>query len=132
MEPLGAGETIFKLGKKEVPEPPDFGRMAITTIYLTEAEHELLAVLPAFELRKRRLSVEHGGRSFGVDVFEGALSGLVLAETELETPIDLGQPLDLPDWVVREVTRDERFTGGALAGLSDGERRALVRDVSSS
>jgi hypothetical protein len=33
MEPIQGGETIFKLGQKDVPAPPDFFRMTITNIY---------------------------------------------------------------------------------------------------
>jgi hypothetical protein len=104
MDALDGGETVFKLGKKEAPDAPDFGRTVMTTIYLTAAEHSLLAPLPAAELCKRRLHVETGSHTFGVD---------------------------LPDWIVREVTREERFTGGALAWLSDEERRELVRSLGS-
>jgi len=32
VEPLGGGETLFKLGRKEVPSPPDDSRMTITNV----------------------------------------------------------------------------------------------------
>jgi hypothetical protein len=54
MEPLRAGESVFKLGQKNAPEPPDFSRMTITNIYLSADEYEVLAALPARDLRKRR------------------------------------------------------------------------------
>jgi hypothetical protein len=129
MHPLGDGQPVFKFGKKDVPAPPDFSRMTITTIYLSQAEYELLLPLPAFELRKRRHRVEEGGRLFSVDVFDGALSGLVLAETDFETADELEQDVELPGWVVRDVSRDERLTGGALARLSEEGRAALVREL---
>jgi hypothetical protein len=62
MEPLRGGETIYKLGKKEVSAPPDFSRMTITTIYLSPSEYEQLAALPANMLHKRRYRIEEGGR----------------------------------------------------------------------
>jgi CYTH domain-containing protein len=112
MEALDGSETVFKLGKKEVPAPPDFSRMTITTIYLSPAEYDQLAVLPADELRKRRYRVEEGGRPWSVDVFDGPHEGLILAETDFETELE---PLELPGWIERDVSDDERYTGGSLA-----------------
>ena len=34
-EPLGGGETIYKLGQKNAPSPPDFARTTMTTLYLS-------------------------------------------------------------------------------------------------
>jgi CYTH domain-containing protein len=41
-----------------------------------------------------------------VDVYEGILNGVVLAEVELQ---HANQKLDLPDWVGEEVTGDSRY-----------------------
>ena len=109
MDALDGSETIYKLGKKEVPDPPDFSRMTITTIYVSAGEYEQLAALPANVLHKRRYRIEEGGRLWSVDVFD---NGLVLAETEVETG---SEQFELPDWIEREVSDDESFTGGALA-----------------
>jgi CYTH domain-containing protein len=129
MDAIDGSETVFKLGKKEVPAPPDFSRMTITTIYLTREEYELLLPLPGLELRKRRHKIEEGGRLFSVDVFGGALAGLVLAETDFESAEGLEQQIELPEWIERDVSDDERLTGGALARLSEEERAALVREL---
>jgi CYTH domain-containing protein len=59
-----------KLTQKSVVAPPDFSRMTITNIYLSAEEFDLLAQLPAHELRKRRYRVEHDNRTFSVDAFE--------------------------------------------------------------
>jgi CYTH domain-containing protein len=129
MEPIHEGETILKLGQKHVPSPPDFGQMTITNIYLSPSEYAVLAVLEAFELRKRRYPVERAGGVFSVDVFEGHLAGLVLAEISFDTREEMDQPLDLPPWVVREVGDDVRFTGGALAELTPGQAAGLLREI---
>jgi CYTH domain-containing protein len=118
MEPIPGGEPVFKLGQKQVPSPPDFSRMTITTIYLSAEEYDVFAALHAAELRKRRHVIEHGGHRFGVDVFEAHLEGLVLAEVGFETAEALGRPLELPPWVTREVSDDVGYTGGALARAS--------------
>jgi len=48
-----------------------------------------------------------------VDEFQDELTGLVLAEVEFKTP-ELLAAFAGPDFAVREVTEDPRFTGGLL------------------
>jgi CYTH domain-containing protein len=127
MEPAAGGDPVFKLGQKHVPAPPDFAEMTITNIYLSAREYDVFAVLPARELRKSRRLVEHEGRVFNVDTFEGELAGLVLAEVGFDTHAELSATFDLPPWVIREVSDDVRFTGGALAALRGDQARAFVQ-----
>ena len=103
-----AEADIFKLTQK-VPAP-EGGPGLITTMYLTRAEHAALSALPAACLRKTRLSVP----PFGVDLFEGALAGLVIAEAEFSDEEAMVSFVP-PPLVLAEVTRDERFTGGRVA-----------------
>jgi adenylate cyclase len=57
-------------------------------------------------LDKARHFVSHGGNTWQVDVYEGLLDGVVLAEIELT---DADQKLTLPDWIGAEVTADPRY-----------------------
>ena len=66
-------------------------------------------------VEKTRYLVPHGGLTWEVDVFEGAHTGLVVAEVELET---VDQSIDLPDWVGREVSHDDRYANASLARVS--------------
>jgi CYTH domain-containing protein len=118
MEPLGGGDAIFKLGQKDVPAPPDYSRVTITNIYLSPREHDVLAALPSHELRKRRYRLDHADRVYGIDVFEDRLVGLILAETSFATTDEWREHRLLPDFAVRDVSRDIRFTGGALAATT--------------
>jgi adenylate cyclase len=63
-------------------------------------------------LAKRRHIVPHGQHLYEVDVFEGALQGLVLAE--LESP-DALTVSDLPPWIGREVTGQSAYFNASLA-----------------
>src|SRR5438128_1965149 len=126
-EPLAGGPTVYKLGQKESPSPPDFSRTTITTIYLSQEEYDVFAPLPASEVRKRRHRVEEGGRVLSVDVFEGALNGLILAEVTFESVDEMTRQWHLPSWVTREVSDDVRFTGGLLAELANGQVAELIR-----
>ncbi|MGI5461259.1 hypothetical protein ACQEWB_50565 [Streptomyces sp. CA-249302] len=112
------GRCELKLTQK-VPLPrPGSVQGLITNTYLSPAEYELLASLPATLLSKTRLSVP----PLGVDVFDGRLQGLVLAEAEFTTDEE-AQSFVPPPACVAEVTDDARFTGGRLLKTS---RRELL------
>jgi adenylate cyclase len=72
----------------------------------------LMALCGPDVLEKQRFLVQRDRLVWEVDVFAGRHEGLVLAEIELERE---DQPVDLPDWVGREVTEDPRYRNGALA-----------------
>jgi CYTH domain-containing protein len=92
----------------------------ITNLYLGETEHAVLAALPARPIAKRRYRLDHEGRGFGVDVFEGELTGLMLCEAEAESREAI-MALAFPPWAGREVTADRFFTGGHLSTITAAE-----------
>lgn len=113
-----AGERSFKLTQKiPADHPGDLSHGVqglITNTYLSEREFRVISMLPGAVLAKTRYSVP----PFGVDVFEGELAGLVLAEAEFETDDDCSAfepPLDGRVRIIAEVTADPRFSGGQLA-----------------
>lgn len=63
-------------------------------------------------ITKVRYDVPYKDVAWAVDVFEGANSGLVVAEAELKRA---DQQLALPSWAGREVTNDRRYGNSALA-----------------
>jgi CYTH domain-containing protein len=129
MEPIHGGETIFKLGQKDAPVPPDFSRTTITNIYLSPNEYAVLSELDAHELHKVRHAVEYEGRIFSVDVFDFPLAGLVLAEVSFESVEEMDEKIGLPPWIGSEVSTDLRFTGGALATLTADQAAELTREI---
>lgn len=94
----------------------------ITTIYLSQEEFCVFAKLPAKVLSKSRYSVP----PFGIDVFEGELNGLVMAEAEFDGA-DGASGLKLPPFLAHEVTEDYRFTGGSLVSVSRQELQDWLR-----
>jgi CYTH domain-containing protein len=114
MERLDGSESVYKLAKKELPVDGDFSRVRITNIYLAAEEYLLLERLPAHELVKRRYKLRDGAGVYSVDVFDGDLAGLVLAETGFETEEELDAHV-APAFAAADVSRDERYTGAALA-----------------
>jgi CYTH domain-containing protein len=107
------GGAIFKLTQKVPATAGGAQQRLITTIYLTEGEFHLLCQLPGKTLRKVRYSVP----PLGIDVFEGALEGLRLAEAEFNSAAE-ADAFVLPGFVLHEVTSDVRFTGGQLVCAS--------------
>lgn len=106
------GETKWKLTKKY--ECHDASARPIVTCYLTAAEYELLAALPAHPMRKTRHHLLLDGRWWSLDVFEGPLAGLELVEAEAPDEAVLAA-LVPPPWATKEVTHDPRYQCGALA-----------------
>lgn len=76
------------------------------------ADARILLGMAHAKLEKARYEVEHAGKTWELDVFEGPLDGLLLAEIELSA---IDEPFEAPPWVGREVSADPRYTNGALA-----------------
>ena len=71
--------------------------------------------LPGVRIKKLRHRLQRlSGIVIAVDEFQGELEGLVIAEAEFDTPERLAA-FDMPEFAVREITDDLRFTGASLA-----------------
>ena len=79
-------------------------------IPLTDAK-EILKLCEPFVLQKVRYKIEHCGKIFEIDIFEGRLQGLILAEVELNSP---NEKIDLPDWIEKEVSGNPRYYNSNL------------------
>ncbi|WEK05638.1 MAG: CYTH domain-containing protein [Candidatus Devosia phytovorans] len=73
---------------------------------------EMLVMAAPHVVEKRRHIVPFGGLTWEVDVFEGRHAGLVMAEVELEAE---DQAVELPEWIGREVTEDDRYFNASLS-----------------
>ncbi len=118
-----ANRVLYKLTQKL--EGADPRERWITTLYLSAAEHAVFAALQGARIAKRRHRAASGGLEWGVDVFEGALAGLVLAEREFESEAEL-RAASPPAFASCEVTDAHAFSGGALA---TGDPATLLADA---
>jgi len=116
----GDARAFYKLTQK-VPLPQG-GPGLITTVYLSEDEHERLATVPALVLAKTRFSIP----PFGVDAFGPPREGLLLAEAEFESHVEM-HSFAVPSWAIAEVTNDPRFSGGCLVATGRAEIVTLLR-----
>ncbi|MEP9352899.1 CYTH domain-containing protein [Xanthobacter sp. KR7-65] len=80
-------------------------------IPLSDAEAMLDTLCARPLIEKTRYAVEHRGRLWTVDVFEGENDGLVVAEVELSGADEV---IELPEWAGEEVTDDPRYRNSAL------------------
>jgi adenylate cyclase len=74
--------------------------------------NELLDKFCASEINKVRYIVPYKGKVWEVDEFLGSNLGLIIAEIELSNE---SEPFDLPDWVYKEVTGDEKYYNSNLS-----------------
>mgnify|MGYP001223710739 FL=1 len=91
-------------------------------ISLIEGNKLLKLCLPRIIFKKRYL-IEYKKQLFEVDVFEGFLKGLVLAEIELNSE---SQKVYLPEWAGEEVTGVKSFYNSQLSKLTDSEVNDLI------
>lgn len=116
-------ECVFKLTQKVRLVRDDPAEVAATNMYLTVEEYERLLQLPSAVIEKRRHISPWQEWTYVVDEFLGRLEGLRLAEIEV---LSVETPMRLPSWTGREVTHDERFSGGALARAGDNQIEELL------
>jgi hypothetical protein len=110
--PKDGGEPMRRLGRKA--EVNATTRL-LTSIYLAPAEFALLADLPGRRLTKTRHYLQPiNGIDMSIDLFSGALNGLILAEAEFDDEAAMAA-FPTPDFALREVTDDPRYGGGRLA-----------------
>jgi CYTH domain-containing protein len=120
-----SGPAIFKLTQKLPMRANGAQQGLITSMYLTKDEFLILAQLSAKTLSKTRYSVP----PFGIDVFEGALEGLLMAEAEFDSAA-AADTLTLPSFISQEVSADNRFTGGQLVCASQQDIRIWLSEYS--
>ncbi|ORT99724.1 hypothetical protein D081_1608 [Anaerovibrio sp. JC8] len=63
-------------------------------------------------IEKTRHIEEHLGHIWEIDVFFGDNEGLIVAEVELSSE---EEEIDLPDWIVEEVSHDKRYYNSCLS-----------------
>jgi adenylate cyclase len=84
-------------------------------VELEEAQFERLWPLTeGRRLRKRRHAIGHGERTIELDVYEGELEGLLIAEVEFPSE-EAASEFEPPGWFGEEVTGQEAYLNESLA-----------------
>ena len=122
VETTATGRTTLRKLTQKIPSRD--GAPGLTTnFYLNDAEYQELLSLRAVSLNKVRYRVP----PLSVDVYSGALAGLLMGEIEFETREE-EKRFRLPTEAVAEVTLDVRFTGGRLALTQRPDLLAILAD----
>lgn len=79
-------------------------------IPVSEAE-EMIAIFDLPHIRKHRYEIQIDQHLWEVDVFEGELDGLILAEVEVTQE---GEFFTKPAWVTEDVSRDPSYFNAVL------------------
>jgi len=104
----------FEMTKKE-PVAEDISVQEEQTIILTEQEFAVLEKTPGKKIEKTRYYCEVNGRTAEIDVFQGALKGLVLVDFEFPNEEEKNS-FAMPDFCLAEVTQKEFLAGGKICG----------------
>jgi CYTH domain-containing protein len=81
------------------------------SIPLKDAE-EMLKIFAGNVIEKVRYKIKYEGKLWEVDVFREDNYGLILAEIELQNE---DEEFTVPEWVLKEVTGDERYYNSYLS-----------------
>jgi CYTH domain-containing protein len=79
-----------------------------------ESFERLWPLTESRRLHKRRHVIPHGELTIELDVYEGDLEGLLVAEVEFGSEDEAGR-FEPPEWIGDEVTGDERYLNETLA-----------------
>jgi adenylate cyclase len=85
-------------------------------------QDQFVALWPATEgrrLEKIRYAMKENGYPLELDVYEGSLAGLVVAEVEFKSTEE-SQRFSPPDWFGKEVTEDKYYKNSHLALKGSG------------
>ncbi|HSX06834.1 MAG TPA: hypothetical protein VLG92_03875 [Candidatus Saccharimonadia bacterium] len=107
----------FEFTKKTQVDPNDAGAQNEENVELTSEEFAALAEGNGRKLTKTRYYLPYMGRTAEVDVFSGALKGLVIIEFEFDTPEEK-EAFIKPEFCLVDVTQEDFIAGGVLAGKS--------------
>ena len=99
----GQKATIAIKGKQTGFVRPEFEY----EIPMRDAEEMLRTICDNRRLEKDRHYVPHAGFVWEIDVYDGILKGVVIAEIELDKE---DRKLELPYWVGEEITNDPRYS----------------------
>lgn len=74
-------------------------------------------------IEKSRYHIKHGDHVIELDIFDGKLAGLVMAEIEVK---DENENVDFPEWFGKDVSTDLRYTNASLVNATDAEIAELI------
>lgn len=120
--------NVYEMTKKSPISGKDSSIQEEQTISLSQSEFRSFSVLPGKKLEKTRYFYQFGNYRAEIDIFEGSLRGLVLADFEFKSSEEM-KTFSKPDFCLIEVTQDQMIAGGMLAGKSYGDLELKLKSL---
>jgi CYTH domain-containing protein len=115
----------YELTKKTSLDPNGQGQQREENIALSAEEYQSLSKGESRTVSKVRYYMPYQGHTAVVEIFTGKLEGLVTVEAEFDTVAEKDAFL-MPDFCLADITQDEAFAGGVLAGKSYDDVSAML------
>lgn len=106
---------IYEITKKVLASGTDSSHQIEYTIPLSEVEFDALRTVEGKKVRKIRHYYCEDGITYEIDVFQDALTGLVLVDVEF-TSNETKNTFIPPLWFGSDVTQEKFVAGGVLCG----------------
>lgn len=87
---------------------------------------ELLKVCGKNVLSKIRYKINYKNHVWELDIFEGKLAGLIMAEVEINSADEV---VEIPEWVDKEVSDDSRFYNVRLIFESENILQEILKTL---
>jgi len=107
----------FEMTKKEPVNEGDSSHQEEQTIILREDEFNELLKLDGKKAHKIRYYYDYNGRTAEIDVFQGALKGLVIVDFEFKT-MEEKDSFEIPGFCSADITQEVFIAGGMICGKS--------------
>ncbi len=116
----------FEITKKIPLSAGDASAHTEQTIPLDESEFEALSVVKSKQVHKFRYFYDYQGHRAEIDVFQDALSGLVLVDFEFKSVEEM-KAFKIPDFCLEDVTQEDFIAGGMLCGKTYADIETNLR-----
>ncbi len=117
----------FEITKKQPVKESDASHQIETTIPLGEEEFDELSQIPGRRVCKIRYLYNEKGKTYEIDVFQGDLKGLVLADIEFSS-LEEKMAYSAPEWMLADVTQEKFIAGGMLCGKTYSDIESRLAD----
>ncbi len=106
---------VLEMTKKTLVSGTDSSKLREETISLSDDEFTALSGVAGKTVQKIRYQYPFEGRVAEIDVFQGALLGLVVVDFEFTSEAEQAA-FAMPDFCLADVTQEVFIAGGVLAG----------------
>lgn len=114
----------YEITKKQ-PINNDPTQQTEDTIKLTKDEFNSLAKGQKRIIKKLRYTTKFNGNILEIDVFEGKLKGLILADFEFDNEQKLKNFI-APEFCIHDVSHEKVIAGGILSGISRNDLKVKL------